>query len=162
MLPIILIAAGGYFLRSGMKPALSAFKEGGRLSNLTPEQQKIVQTPAFKEWFGNSKVIDENGEPLLLYRGQQQDLGYKFELGKNLLGKKNANNFGYFFTPDIKTAQSYTESSIYGEMLSGKVLSVFVKAENILDLREVGLKLIGQDFIKLLEKKSVFLLVMKS
>lgn len=26
-----------------------------------------VYTPQFKEWFGNSKVVDENGEPLLVY-----------------------------------------------------------------------------------------------
>jgi len=44
----------------------------GNPSNLTPEQYKLVRTPAFKNWFGNwetdpensSKVVDENGEPL--------------------------------------------------------------------------------------------------
>ena len=53
------------------------FKEGGKApykSNLTPEQQKLVRTPEFKEWFGDwenspetaSKIVDENGEPLVL------------------------------------------------------------------------------------------------
>ena len=44
----------------------------GNPSNLTPEQYRLVRTPAFKNWFGNwetdsensSKVVDENGEPL--------------------------------------------------------------------------------------------------
>ena len=30
----------------------------------------LIHTPAFKAWFGTSKVVDENGEPLLTYRGQ--------------------------------------------------------------------------------------------
>ncbi len=62
-------------------------KDGGRLeellapngkpSNLTPEQYKLVRTPEFKAWFGDwekdpenaSKVVDENGEPLVVYHG---------------------------------------------------------------------------------------------
>jgi hypothetical protein len=68
---------GGYF-RSG-----DEMEKGGRVapngkpSNLTPEQYKLVRTPAFKKWFGDwendpknaSKVLDENGEPLVVYHG---------------------------------------------------------------------------------------------
>jgi hypothetical protein len=46
----------------------------GKPSNLTPEQYRLVRTPAFKAWFGDwenspetaSKVVDENGEPLVV------------------------------------------------------------------------------------------------
>ena len=49
----------------------------GKPSNLTPEQWHLVRTPEFKAWFGDwendpensSKVVDENGEPLVVYRG---------------------------------------------------------------------------------------------
>jgi hypothetical protein len=49
----------------------------GKPSNLTPEQWKLVRTPQFKAWFGDwendpenaSKVVDENGEPLVVYHG---------------------------------------------------------------------------------------------
>lgn len=49
----------------------------GKPSNLTPEQYKLVRTPAFKEWFGDwenspetaSKVVDSNGEPLVVFHG---------------------------------------------------------------------------------------------
>lgn len=49
----------------------------GKVSNLTENQYAQVRTKAFKEWFGDwqndsenaSKVIDENGEPLVVYRG---------------------------------------------------------------------------------------------
>ena len=47
----------------------------GKPSNLTPEQYALVRTPAFKKWFGDwenspetsSKVVDSNGEPLVVY-----------------------------------------------------------------------------------------------
>ena len=50
----------------------------GKNSNLTERQWLQVRTKAFKEWFGDwennpskaSKVIDENGEPLVVYHGQ--------------------------------------------------------------------------------------------
>ena len=53
----------------------------GKPSNLTPEQYKLVRTPAFKKWFGDwendaenaSKVVDENGEPLVVYHGTNKD-----------------------------------------------------------------------------------------
>lgn len=47
----------------------------GKVSNLTEKQYAQVRTKAFKEWFGDwehnpseaSKVVDENGEPLVVY-----------------------------------------------------------------------------------------------
>ena len=53
----------------------------GKPSNLTERQYAQVRTKAFKEWFGDwendsadaSKVIDENGEPLVVYHGTTQD-----------------------------------------------------------------------------------------
>ena len=53
----------------------------GKPSNLTERQYAQVRTKAFKEWFGDwendpanaSKVVDENGEPLVVYHGTTQD-----------------------------------------------------------------------------------------
>lgn len=50
-------------------------KPGGPVSNLTERQYAQVRTKAFKDWFGDwennpneaSKVVDENGEPLVIY-----------------------------------------------------------------------------------------------
>lgn len=50
-------------------------KPGGPVSNLTERQYAQVRTKAFKDWFGDwendpenaSKVVDENGEPLVVY-----------------------------------------------------------------------------------------------
>lgn len=51
----------------------------GRPTNLSPRQFVQVRTPEFKEWFGDwendlenaSKVVDENGEPLVVYHGSR-------------------------------------------------------------------------------------------
>lgn len=59
----------------------------GKKSNLTPEQYNLVRTPQFKTWFGDwendpknaSKVVDENGEPLVVYHGSD----YEFTIFKN-------------------------------------------------------------------------------
>ena len=51
--------------------------DNGKVSNLTEQQYVQVRTPQFKRWFGDwqknpetaSKVVDENGEPLVVYHG---------------------------------------------------------------------------------------------
>lgn len=53
----------------------------GADTKLTPEQWAMVRTKAFKAWFGDwendpenaSKIVDENGEPMVVYRGQNWD-----------------------------------------------------------------------------------------
>lgn len=55
----------------------------GKPTNLTERQYAQVRSKAFKEWFGDwendpknaSKVIDENGEPLVVYHGSN-DYGF--------------------------------------------------------------------------------------
>ena len=52
----------------------------GKKSNLTERQYAQVRTKAFKDWFGDwennpseaSKVVDENGEPLVVYHGSNE------------------------------------------------------------------------------------------
>lgn len=57
------------------------YAPNGKLSKLTYPQWQLVRTRAFKKWFGDwenypqnsSKVIDENGEPLVVYRRISDD-----------------------------------------------------------------------------------------
>lgn len=93
----------------------------GKDTNLTEDQWLSVRTEAFKNWFGDwehdpenaSKVVDENGEPLVVYHGTQnrgftvfeksmmRSGGAKKNKGKNLYGD------GFYFASDYYTAQSY-------------------------------------------------------
>jgi hypothetical protein len=45
--------------------------DGIRLS--VAERQAVTDTPAFKRWFGDSKVVDSNGKPLVVYHGTRED-----------------------------------------------------------------------------------------
>ena len=72
----------------------------GKPSNLTPEQYKLVRTPAFKAWFGDwenspetaSKVFDENGEPKIKWRGDNNP--------KNVFDYINYGGYGVYYFAD--------------------------------------------------------------
>ena len=82
----------------------------GKPSNLTEKQYAQVRTKAFKRWFGDwekdptnaSKVVDENGEPLVVYHGSKDNSFTIFDSTKNDKGQK-----GFFFTNDSTMASSY-------------------------------------------------------
>lgn len=60
------------------------------------QKGSISETPAFKAWFGDSKVVDEKGKPLVVYKGmyphdyEQEDTktGYKGPL-LDVIGRKS-------------------------------------------------------------------------
>ena len=104
---------------------LSKYENGGLIapngkkSNLTPEQYKLVRTSAFKKWFGDwenspetaSKVVDENGEPLVLYHGTKSFDIYEFDLSKSKRTSSGLKEFGTYFTDNKKLAESYRDWS---------------------------------------------------
>lgn len=83
----------------------------GNSTNLTERQWLQVRTKAFKEWFGDwennpensSKVINENGEPLVVYHGSPAKNIREFKISK----RKNIDNRGVFFTQTKKFAKLY-------------------------------------------------------
>jgi hypothetical protein len=141
----------------------------GKPSNLTPEQYKLVRTPEFKAWFGDwendpensSKVVDFNGEPLVVYHGTDVKFN-QFDLtkvgeGSDLLGK------GIYLTENKKVAEFYanlvakkryikkyeegilgSENPIYEDDASKKakkheiIYDFFINAKNIVDINELG------------------------
>ncbi len=98
----------------------------GKPSNLTPEQYRLVRTSAFKKWFGDwenspetsSKVVDENGEPLVVYQGTYREFSLfdKSYIGSNSPLKDDK---GFFFTSSEKEAKEY-----------GKVMNFFLSIKN--------------------------------
>jgi len=39
------------------------------------KQSNLIQSEKFKKWFGNSKVVDSNGNPLIVYHGTLEEIG---------------------------------------------------------------------------------------
>lgn len=62
------------------------------LSNLDELHWKMTRTPSFKKWFGDwqndpenaSKMVDRNGEPLLMYHGSSNFEGDYFDSKKHV------------------------------------------------------------------------------
>jgi len=115
----------------------------GKPSNLTPEQYKLVRTPAFKNWFGDwetdpanaSKVVDENGEPLVVYHGTPDG---RF-LDEDGIFKSQDQIFGmgsgigvHWFAKDITTAKSYAKDKFAFDYQNSvpKVLPAFLNIRN--------------------------------
>jgi hypothetical protein len=107
----------------------------GQPSNLNDEQYKIVRTPEFKRWFGDwendpenaSKVVDENGEPLVVYHGTKEDFD-KFEPSKISQGViTGQQGIGFYFTQNKKEAESY-----------GSVKEIFLSIKNPFKIKERG------------------------
>ena len=121
--PLIWGGCSFEFRVSSWSDELSAIKEraiadgtfmkapNGKPTNLTEKQWLQVRTKAFKSGLAIgrmtlriSKVVDENGEPLVVYHGQQRILLYLIIK----IGKSNYGRYGHFFTPSQELATDFT------------------------------------------------------
>lgn len=95
----------------------------GKDSNLPEQLWLTVRTKAFKNWFGDwlndpanaSKVVDENGEPLVVYHGTDEI----FNIFDKTKGRANMDIQGSFFSPYKIDAQGYGKN-IYPVFLNIK------------------------------------------
>lgn len=79
-------------------------------SNGQPIHPTLEGVRNFWRWFGDSKVVDEQGRPLVVYHGTAAD----FEaFDPKRLGARDAGFFGrgFYFAPDEDTAQGYADSA---------------------------------------------------
>lgn len=71
----------------------------------------ITNTPAFKRWFGDSKIVDASGDPLLVYHGS----GAKFAtFDKNKRGattRAKSAEEGFFFTSSKSLAYDFKKQA---------------------------------------------------
>lgn len=160
----------------------------GKPSNLNHEQWHLVRTDAFKQWFGDweklvnakmkdsgmdevtlanlskdvSKVVDENGEPLVVFHGTDKEFSVydlnKIGEGSDLLGKgiyltqnKEVANFYANLVSKKRYIKGYeqgvfgTESPLYEKDADIKaekhklIYDFFVNAKNIVNINEINI-----------------------
>jgi len=107
----------------------------GQPTKLNERQWLQVRTPEFKRWFGDwendpesaSKVLDENGEPLVVYHGTDAEF-WAFDPQK-IGGKTDAGwlGRGFYFTSDTKATSRHS-----------RVIDVFARVQNPLVLEMTG------------------------
>jgi hypothetical protein len=78
---------------------------------------KVTDTAEFKKWFGESKVVDANGEPLVVYHGTDSP---QFEVFDRAKGGSGPSKFGFWFT----------NQETFAELFGGNMMPVYIKAEN--------------------------------
>ena len=88
----------------------------GKPTNLTERQYAQVRTKSFKRWFGDwennpetsSKVVDENGEPLVVYHGGSSAKIFNTKEGQFGAGIEKG-DIGTYFTTSKSNAKFYEE-----------------------------------------------------
>jgi hypothetical protein len=109
------------------------FNQTAKEFNVTPEQLKaeleaaggdITQTPAFKAWFGDSKVVDADGKPLVVYHGTAAD----FEAFDLVFSKDGVQGKGFYFTTRKPLAEDYAYGANRDQ--EGRLIEAYVSLKN--------------------------------
>lgn len=117
----------------------------GEKTKLNAEQWVTVRTTNFKNWFGDwendpenaSKVVDENGEPMVVWHGRSAEFntfekkkGVRFIMG--LEDKVKAE--GFFFSPNKGLAEEFASNSSRHRGGKANVIPCFLNIRKPMDL----------------------------
>ena len=115
----------------------------GKPSNLTERQYAQVRTKAFKEWFGDwendptnsSKVVDENGEPLIVYH-ESPNIFNTFDISKKRFNVHNVN--GIWASAINRKGEGYGEN-IYPLFINlrNPINTSIKQVKTIIELRDL-------------------------
>jgi len=111
-------------------PMMAAERVGGKVA------KGLVGEAAenFKRWFGDSKVVDEAGEPLRVYHGTQNPVFDTFDTGTMGAKSRVTEDFNTFlgshFSEQPRTANAFAEG-LYGTTeAGGAVYPTYLKIQN--------------------------------
>ena len=87
----------------------------------------VTSTPAFKRWFGDSKVVDERGDPLVVYHGTTAG---DFDAFRPNYRKGEELGFGIHFAKDRDFAVKYAQDpTVARKGKSPKVYEVYLSIQ---------------------------------
>lgn len=122
-------------IRDYIMPARAFVEQGGRASvpqNGTAfSRAPATDSKAFRDWFGDSKVTDAKGDPLVVYHGTTQDVA---EFSDEWIGEGNGSadwGDGFYFASKPAAANTYAE----GE--GGNVMPVYLSIKKPAGKREM-------------------------
>lgn len=115
------------------------------------EQGGILNNPNFKSWFGDSKVVDENGNPLVVYNRAKKRFT-NFDSEKQLIGWLGK---GFYFSTDKD------EFKEYGRVVLKVYLSIqnpfYVKGNSPSDVYSEVKKISGQEYFSESDTQNVLI-----
>ena len=84
---------------------------GTKASRTTGQPASQIDTKEFKNWFGKSKVVDDSGQPLVVYKGMPSA---DWRTGEQITEIRSASGpWAGFFTSDKEVASKFAEA--FGE-----------------------------------------------
>jgi hypothetical protein len=129
----------------------------GKKTNLNERQWLQVRTESFKKWFGDwendpknaSKVVDENGEPMVVWHGTRDKSGFTV-FDKNKIGSGNDEGFqgrGFYFSGQKRVADQYRgmDGNIYDTFLNIRE-PYYMSYEESNELAEANSAEVSQEF----------------
>ena len=93
------------------------------------QSSKQTDTPEFRRWFGESKVVDAEGRPLVVYHGTNKEFDV-FATAAGPRSKMVGDWDGVHFTNDRAQAQSIADSLARREGGTPRVVEAYLRAEN--------------------------------
>lgn len=83
-----------------------------------PAAPSQTDTPAFRNWFGDSKVTNPNGLPKAVYHGTNQDISAFIESRAGANTNSASSRSGFFFTEDASEAADYARMSARKQVIN--------------------------------------------
>ena len=105
---------------------------------------QVTETKEFKEWFGKSKVVDENGKPLVVYHGTTADFSVFKKGSKRSDWGDGRFGSGIYFTSDPAYAENYAHNDAtrlkpgQGFYDGANLMPVYLKITNPFDVKSGG------------------------
>lgn len=114
---------------------------------LKQQAQAMINTPEFKKWFGDSKIVDATGNPKIMFHGTPISGTQKLRTGTDMPFESFHNFDQVYYFSDFYTASSHgrRKASKWRDP-ADYVYSVYLKAENpfSVDNEEAFLKIMGK------------------
>lgn len=112
-----------------------------------------ILTDKQREYFSNSKIVDDKGNLLVLYHGTLSQEFYKFD--KSMIGSRfSFDDEGFFFTDRKNIAEDYSRSEFNADR-RGIVIPVYILGENPLIINNEYLRRNGYPRDALTENDSI-------
>lgn len=93
------------------------------------ERPEQTETPEFKAWFGASKVVDSDGNPLVVYHGTNVSFDeFRIHVGER--SKMVGDWAAAYFTTDKSSAESAARFAARMEGGTPRVYACYLKATN--------------------------------
>ena len=124
------------------KTFLERIKEGARNLFQSKDQfrdatKKVTETPEFKNWFGNSKVVDEQGNPLVVYHGTDQSFEQFNGVSWFTDSASSASDYSKVITPGVES-NNPNVLPVYLSLKKPKIVYHFLLKQDVEKIRAAG------------------------